>query len=879
MPTSAEIRQRFLDYFRSREHLILPSSGLAPKDDPTLLFTNAGMVQFKQVFLGREKPAGPRATTSQKCLRVGGKHNDLENVGRTARHHTFFEMLGNFSFGDYFKRDAIRFAWDFLTRDLGLDPARLYATVYTDDDEAHGLWQEIAGLPTERIFRLGEKDNFWSMGDTGPCGPCSEILVDQGEAMACGPECGIGSCDCDRFLEIWNLVFMQFNRDEEGVMTPLPRPSIDTGMGLERIAAVCQGVRSNFETDLFTELFTEAERITGTAYGAGAETDTALRVAADHCRAMAFMIADGILPANDGRGYVLRRLIRRAFRFGRLLGMHEPFLHRICTAVVRQMGDVYPELREAEAFMGQVVAQEEARFSRTLDKGLTLLSEAMDGLEAEGSRVVPGDLAFTLYDTYGFPLDIVTDVAEGRGMLVDEPGFARRMEAQKKQSKEAWSGSGETGFDRFDGLLQLGVTSEFSGYEHLADSSGITGLTDDRGQVRAELREGEEGFLTTERTPFYGESGGQAGDTGLASTATGAARVTATFRASPGLTVHQVQVSRGTLTLGQEAELTVHEGERTATARNHTCTHLLHAALRRVLGEHVKQAGSQVTPTRLRFDFTHIAPMTGAERDAVEEEVNRVILADMSVQTEVLPYAEATARGAIALFGEKYGDAVRVVSVPGESTELCGGTHLGHTSQAGSFALLSETGVAAGVRRIEAVTGRDALSLWKERRAMLEAVAGSLRVPEAHVEAKVAEMQEQIRRLTREKRVLEEKLLSGGSGDFASQAEDVGGVPVVCGVADVTDVAGLRTVMDDVRSRMNRGIACLALRDEAKASLILWVSKDLHDRFTAPGLIKEIAGEIGGSGGGRPDLAQAGGGRPEGIEAAFTALRTAVARG
>jgi alanyl-tRNA synthetase len=879
MITAAEIRSRFLQFFERNGHTIVRSSPLVPKDDPTLLFTNAGMVQFKKVFLGQERRDYTRATTSQKCLRVGGKHNDLENVGRTARHHTFFEMLGNFSFGDYFKEEAIRLAWEFLTVELGLPRERLYATVFRDDDEAAALWKKVADLPAERIYRLGEKDNFWSMGDTGPCGPCSEILVDQGSHMSCGPECGIGKCECDRYLEIWNLVFMQFNRDEAGEMTPLPRPSIDTGMGLERVSAVCQGVYSNFESDLFMPLLGAMQDLANVRYGTNEDKDTALRVIADHGRSVAFMIADGILPSNEGRGYVLRRLIRRAYRFGRMLGMNEPFLHKICAKVVEEMGQTFPELMAGAEFMGRVVAQEEVRFSQTLDKGLVILSEELERLAGAGIRQVPGEVAFKLYDTFGFPLDIVNDIAEKQSFTVDEAGFRTFMAEQKKLSKDAWSGSGEKDVaGKFGPLLEVGAESRFIGYSSLEGRSQVIVVLDGQGRQAAGLGKGQNGYVVTTETPFYGESGGQVGDQGRIETETGTAVVTSTLKPGPKLTVHQVEVGRGEILPGQKATLVVEEGTRIATARNHTSTHLLHAALRKILGNHVKQAGSQVSEKRLRFDFTHIAQLSAEELQAVEGEVNRAILADLPVGTEELEYQEAVDRGAMALFGEKYEDRVRMVQVPGVSTELCGGTHLERTSQAGTFVILSESGVAAGVRRIEATTGWEALDYLRERRAMVREMAAQLRTPERELPRKVQELMEQIKTLGREKKALEDKLVSSGGQDSLSQAESIAGIKVLCTRAEVTDVRALRNMMDDLRSRVDSGILCLAAQEGPKVTLLLFVSKDLHDRFTAPDLVKEIAEEIGGSGGGRADLAQAGGGNPEGIDRAFSRLKEVVAR-
>ncbi len=878
MLTAAEIRQRFLEYFAARDHTIVASAPLVPREDPSLLFTNAGMVQFKRVFLGQDKRPYSRAVSSQKCLRVGGKHNDLENVGRTARHHTFFEMLGNFSFGDYFKEEAIRLAWGFLTENLGLPKEKLYATVYTDDDEAMELWKQVAGLPGERIYRLGEKDNFWSMGDTGPCGPCSEILIDQGSHMACGEECRIGVCDCDRFLEVWNLVFMQYDRTADGVMTPLPRPSIDTGMGLERITAVCQGVFSNFDSDLFLGLITATAQKAGVSYGSDEETDTALRVIADHARAVAFMVADGMNPSNEGRGYVLRRLIRRAFRFGRLIGLREPFLHQVCLQVSNEMGDVYPELTTSADFMVRMVRQEEERFSETLDKGLEILAQELQSLEAAGRRTVPGDLAFKLYDTYGFPLDIVNDVAEKQGFTVDEEAYSERMATQKQRSREAWSGSGEIDLgSRFATLLTRGVSSTFVGYDALSATSDIVAMLDAGGESVPECGVDNDAFVVTAQTPFYGESGGQVGDRGRLVTPSGAARVTETLKPSSELTVHRVTVTQGAVAVGEQAELTVDEGLRVSTARNHTCTHLLHAALRRVLGDHVNQAGSLVGPDRLRFDFTHITGLSHEERQAVEDEVNRAILADIELTSRSMPMEQAVAEGAVALFGEKYAEEVRVVSVPGVSKELCGGTHLRATGQAGSFCILTESAVAAGVRRIEAATGWQALEFFRGQRQELARTAALLKAQPGELSDRVSELQTQLRQLSKENQALENRLSSSHGRDLMQEAEEIKGVTVLAARVGAPNVKALRDLMDGLRSRLDSGVILLAGQQEDKVMLILWVSKDLHGHFTAPSLIKEVAAEVGGSGGGRPDLAQAGGSDPAGVDKALGRLKELVA--
>lgn len=873
MISAGEIRTRFLEYFKAHGHSVQPSSSLIPQDDPTLLFTNAGMVQFKKIFQGQERREYSRATTSQKCLRVGGKHNDLENVGRTARHHTFFEMLGNFSFGDYFKEDAIRFAWNFVTTELGLDKDRLYVSIFREDDEAGELWQKVAGVPAERIFRLGEKDNFWAMGDTGPCGPCSEIYVDQGADMACGPNCGIGQCDCDRFLEIWNLVFMQFNRAEDGTMTPLPKPSIDTGMGLERITAICQGKRSNFDTDLFQGLIQTMAKKAGVAYHDGEDSDTALRVIADHSRAIAFLLADGMLPSNEGRGYVLRRLIRRAYRFGKLLGFNEPFLYETTAQVVAEMGATFPELVEARDFMIRVVRQEEERFGETLDKGLRILEDEMAALAAAGTRTISGETAFKLYDTYGFPLDIVNDIAEKQGFGVDEPGFREHMAVQKKKSKKAWAGSGDKGLaGQFAALLGGGLESEFIGYDCLSATSRVVALLDAEGEPTERLTSGT-GFLVTRKTPFYGESGGQMGDTGRIQAPTGAASVVDTLKPATTLIVHKIEVMQGELLADQEVELIVEEGERVASARNHSCTHLLHAALRKVLGPHVKQSGSLVGPSRLRFDFTHIAALSAEELQRVEDEVNRAILADAPITTEIMAYDRAVSeKRAMALFGEKYAADVRVVEMAGESVELCGGTHLKSTGQAGSFCILSEAGIAAGVRRIEALTGWHALRHWQELREEVRGAAATLKAAPNEVVKKIAALQDQAKTLAKDLAALQAKVMCESGKSLACEAKAIGGMTVLAKRVEAPDMNALRNLMDDLRSKIASGIIALAAEIDGKAMLVLAVSKDLHGRFTAPALIKEVSGEIKGGGGGRPDLAQAGGSEPAGIDGALVRL-------
>ncbi|CAM2057059.1 alanine--tRNA ligase/DNA-binding transcriptional repressor [Desulfovibrionales bacterium] len=883
MLTTQDIRNQFLEYFRIRGHEVVASSSLVPREDPSLLFTNAGMVQFKKVFLGQVQPVYTRAASFQKCLRVGGKHNDLENVGRTTRHHTFFEMLGNFSFGDYFKAEAIDFAWQFLTRELALPKDQLYATIYRDDNEADVLWQKVAGMPTERIYRLGEKDNFWSTGDTGPCGPCSEIIFDQGEIMRCGPDCGIGSCDCDRFLEIWNLVFMQYDQTEPGRYESLPKPSIDTGMGLERITAICQGVHSNFDIDLFQEIIAHIADAAGIKYHTNVDSDTALRVIADHGRAIAFFITDGILPSNQGRGYVLRRLIRRAFCFGRLIGLMDPFLYKTTLEVADRMGSVFPELLNNRDFISRVVVEEEERFSQTLDKGLAVLEEELEVMINLGAQVVSGEFAFKLYDTYGFPIDIINDIAGKQGCRVDEAGYKACMYEQKKRARAAWKGSGDADFSsRFVVLLKEGVQSRFTGYEILKVQSRILRLLDVDGLLAERLCQGDTGWLVAEATPFYGKSGGQVGDVGQIVTLTGTAEVVDVLQLTTKLAVHKVIVKEGEIFFDQKASMAVAEASRLATARNHTATHLLHAALRRVLGIHTKQAGSLVGPDRLRFDFTHSTALTQKELETVEQAVNEISMADIIVGVSSMTYNAAMARGAMALFGERYIDEVRVVEISDISVELCGGTHLRATGQIGAFIIISENSVAARVRRIEAVTGWNALAVLNQQRQELAAIGQELKVQTG---GRPMELASRVAGLVREYKTLqkvlernEAKAASGIGSNLMGWEDAVAGIRFLTARVDAINIKALRNLMDDVRSKILSGVACLAAEAEGKAFLILYVSQDLHSRFTALTLVKEIATKVGGSGGGRPDLAQAGGTNPAGIDAAFVQLRELVSQ-
>jgi len=876
---AADIRKKFLEYFEKKNHTIVESSPMTPKDDPTLLFTNAGMVQFKKLFLGQEKRDYSRATTSQKCLRVGGKHNDLENVGRTARHHTFFEMLGNFSFGDYFKEDAIKFCWEFLTEELKLDKERLYITIYKDDDEAGELWKTVAGVPAERIFKLGEKDNFWSMGDTGPCGPCSEVHFDQGEHVGCGPDCGIGKCDCDRYLEIWNLVFMQYDQAEDGTRSDLPRPSIDTGMGLERIAAVCQGVASNYETDLFQSIIQYTADLAGVKYRENEEIDTALQVIADHSRAIAFLIPDQVLPSNEGRGYILRRLIRRAYRFGKLMGLEGSFLWKTASKVVEDMADHYPELKESEDFMIKVVKGEEEGFAKTLDKGLEMLEDELTELKKTGVAIVPGETTFKLYDTYGFPIDIVRDIAEKQDMDVDEPEFEALMQEQKTRSKAAWKGSGEKDVASiFQTLLEQDVTCEFSGYETMIEQSEIAYLLEMDGTVVDTLLEGSTGWLVAKTTPFYGESGGQLGDTGEIAASSGKAIVLDSVKPSQKLTAHKITVAEGDMKTGESCFLNVDRSQRLATMRNHTITHLLHAALQTVLGDHAKQAGSLVGPDRLRFDFMHIQSLTDEEIAQVEAIVNQNVLDAIPVERNVMSIEEAQSKGATALFGEKYGDTVSIIEVPGVSMEFCGGTHLDNTGIAGSFVITSEAGVAAGVRRIEAATGGNATQYLNDRRTAVAEAGAMLKAQPAELPGKVKALQQQVKDMAKEMKSLQAKLASGAGRDMLSELEEINGVKVLAVELEAPNMGVMLEQMDALRSKIDSGIICLvANHGDGKVSVALAVTKDLHDRFKAGDLIKPVAGEVGGGGGGRPDMARAGGSDASGIPNALAKIKELVA--
>ncbi len=870
--TGNEIRARFLKFFEDRGHVVVSSSGLIPQNDPTLMFTNAGMNQFKDCFLGMEDRGYYRAVSSQKCVRAGGKHNDLENVGRTARHHTFFEMLGNFSFGDYFKNVAIAYAWEFLTKDLGLDTNRLYVTVYTDDDEAADIWHGQEGVPRDRIYRFGEKDNFWAMGDTGPCGPCSEIFWDNGPGIGCGsPDCAVG-CDCDRYMEIWNNVFMQFNRTADGVLHPLPKPAVDTGMGLERITTVMQGVRSNYDTDLLQGIIRHIERHSGKKYGEDEKDSVSMRVIADHCRAVTFLICDGALPSNEGRGYVLRRIMRRAARHAKMLGVAEPLLCKMVDAVREMMGDAYPELAEREAYIRKVVLAEEERFNETLDRGLAILNDEVANLRANGQAVIPGETLFKLYDTFGFPVDLTEDIVRAEGFSVDEAGFEICMERQRAQGREHWKGSGMAGIaDVYKELHTRGLRTSFVGYGALTAYSPVCALLRDGVEIQSATA-GDQVDLVCESTPFYGESGGQAGDTGTISSGTAHLEVVATSRPFTDLVVHHAVVKEGSLKVHDAVNLTVAVDERRATARNHTATHLLQAALRRVLGDHVKQAGSLVDPDRFRFDFTHFSAMTCDELQQVEDLVNGWIMENAELSVREMGMQEAVDSGATALFDEKYGDTVRVVRVGEVSAELCGGTHVRAAGDIGLFKILSESGIAAGVRRIEGNTGFNALICLRRMEEDRRALADLLKADSNKLLDRVEKLVERQRELQREVEVLQGKLNALQSGDLLSQVQQVNGVALLAVQVQVPDIKALRDLADQLRDKLGSGIVVLGAELDGKANLLVTVTKDLTGRYRAGELVAALAPLVGGRGGGKPELAQAGGSQPEKLEEALAAM-------
>lgn len=855
-----EIRALFLDFFAKRGHKILPSSSLLPQNDPTLLFTNAGMVQFKEIFLGEETREYKRASTVQKCVRAGGKHNDLEIVGKTARHHTFFEMLGNFSFGDYFKEDAIGFAWEFLTSAIKLPKKSLWVTVFENDDEAHNLWKNKTGIPENRIVRLGHKHNFWQMGETGPCGPCSEIIIDQGPDFGCKrPECDI-ECDCGRYLELWNLVFMQFNRDEKGNLSPLPKPSIDTGMGLERITSVVQGVSSNFETDLIKPLINTTSEIAGKEYGKNLSDDISIRVIADHIRAISFLISDGILPSNEGRGYVLRRILRRALRHGNLLGIKKPFISRLAGVLIEMMKDAYPELAEAKELIIKLTLNEEERFSNTLNCGVKILNDLMTGLQEKNLKSIPGREVFKLYDTYGFPFDLTLEIASDKGFTIDTEGFTSAMEEQKRLAKESWSGTGEK---RIKPVYRQ-ITSEinpvqFIGYEAHSSKSKILKILKNDTPVDS-ISKDEECEIILDKTPFYGESGGQVGDAGKIIGNGSVFEVSDTQKPLPEIIVHRGKLITGTLRTGESVDTKISSSNRKQTQLNHTATHLLQAALREVLGDHVKQSGSLVEPRRLRFDFTHFSHLTADEIERIEIIVNEKIQENHKVEVTNMNFKDAISSGATAIFNEKYGDEVRVVKISDFSKELCGGSHIGATGDIGFFKITQERSIASGIRRVEAITGMAALEHIQKREKEIEEISGLLKAKPDDIIPKIKKLAETVKEYERQI----EKLRNEGTRDniseiISSNLKNLGEVKVVASLEKAESIDELRTLGDRLKDKLKSGIIVLGADIKGKASIIVIVSKDLTKSFHAGNIIKRIAKIVGGEGGGKNDFAQAGG--------------------
>ncbi|WP_269935038.1 alanine--tRNA ligase [Serratia liquefaciens] len=869
--STAEIRQAFLDFFHSKGHQVVASSSLVPNNDPTLLFTNAGMNQFKDVFLGLDKRAYSRATTSQRCVRAGGKHNDLENVGYTARHHTFFEMLGNFSFGDYFKHDAISFAWELLTGEnwFNLPKERLWVTVYETDDEAFDIWQKQIGVPAERIIRIGDNkgaafasDNFWQMGDTGPCGPCTEIFYDHGDHIWGGPP-GSPEEDGDRYIEIWNIVFMQFNRQSDGTMLPLPKPSVDTGMGLERIAAVLQHVNSNYEIDLFSTLIAAVAKVTGAV-----DLDNkSLRVIADHIRSCAFLVSDGITPSNEGRGYVLRRIIRRAVRHGNMLGAKDSFFYKLVAPLIEVMGPAADELKRQQSLVEQVLKTEEDQFARTLERGLTLLDEELANLQGD---TLDGETAFRLYDTYGFPVDLTADVCRERGLKVDEAGFELAMEAQRRRARES-SGFGAD----YNSMIRVDGASQFSGYDHEQQQSTVIALFRD-GQSVNEIHAGEEAVVVLDETPFYGESGGQVGDKGVLKAAGADFEVSDTQKYGQAIG-HQGKLVQGSLKVKDRVDAQIDTVRRNRIRLNHSATHLLHAALRQTLGEHVAQKGSLVNDKYLRFDFSHFEAMKPEQIRLVEDLVNQQIRRNLPVQTEVMALDDAKEKGAMALFGEKYDDNVRVLTMGDFSTELCGGTHASRTGDIGLFRILSESGTAAGIRRIEAVTGEGAIATLHQQNDLLQDVAHLVKGDNNNLTDKVRAVLDRTRALEKELQQLKDQQAAQESASLSSKAKMVNGVPLLVSQLDNVEPKMLRTMVDDLKNQLGSAIIVLATTADDKVSLIAGVTKDLTDRVKAGELIGNVAQQVGGKGGGRPDMAQAGGTDVSALPAALDSVEAWVA--
>ncbi|MDH3533310.1 MAG: alanine--tRNA ligase [Gammaproteobacteria bacterium] len=860
--TSNELRRAFLDYFAKHDHEMVASSPLVPRNDPTLLFTNAGMVQFKDVFLGTEKRKYKRAVSSQRCVRAGGKHNDLENVGYTSRHHTFFEMLGNFSFGDYFKREAIQYAWEFLTDTLGLPPERLWVTVFEDDDEAADVWLNEVKIDPQRFSRLGAKDNFWAMGDTGPCGPCSEIFFDHGGQVAGGPP-GSPDEDGDRYVEIWNLVFMQFDRSADGQLTSLPKPSVDTGMGLERIAAVMQGVHSNYQIDLFANLIGAI----ASTLNVSNDGSSSLNVIADHIRACSFLVVDGVLPGNEGRGYVLRRIIRRAIRHGKKLGAEGPFFHKLVAPLIKEMGDAYPELQKSQAHIEKVLAKEEQRFAETLDQGMDILEAAIADLKG---GEIPGDVVFKLYDTYGFPVDLTADIARERGLSVDQGGFEKAMAGQRDRARAA-SKFGAAGAD----AIQTDVVSAFAGYDGTETAGEVVALFND-GKAVDNLSVGDDGAVVLSATPFYAESGGQIGDTGMLTAGDHSFTVVDTQKSGKAI-VHYGSVQAGEINVGDKVDAHVDKERRQAIRLNHSATHLMHAALRTVLGDHVQQKGSLVAPDRLRFDFSHYDAVTPEQQQEIEDIVNDEIRRNVEADTQLMAYDDAVASGAMALFGEKYDDEVRVLNFGNFSIELCGGTHVDRSGDIGVFKITHEGGIASGVRRIEAVTGKGALQWLAARQKSLDSIAGLLRSQPDEASGKVKQLLKRNKALEKELAAAKQALVTGPGDDLADSVREVGGIKVLAARIDGADARTLRAAVDRYKDKLQSAIVVLGSVDDGVVRLAAGVTKDTVDRIRAGDLIKPVAEQVGGKGGGRADFAQAGGTDPEGLDEALGSVSAWVA--
>jgi alanyl-tRNA synthetase len=855
--SSSDIRQRFLDFFQQKGHDIVTSSPLVPANDPTLLFTNAGMVQFKELFLGQETRSYSRAATSQRCVRAGGKHNDLENVGYTARHHTFFEMLGNFSFGDYFKREAIQYAWEFLTVELALPADKLWITVYEDDDEAATLWIDEMGVDPNRVSRIGAKDNFWSMGDTGPCGPCSEIFYDHGPDVAGGPP-GTPEEDGDRYIEIWNLVFMQYDRTNDGTLNPLPTPSVDTGMGLERLAAILQGVHNNYDIDLFQHLIKSIQALSGNQD----PTHTSLRVIADHIRSCAFMITDGVQPSNEGRGYVLRRIIRRAIRHGHQLGLKDAFFYKLVKPLVEEMGSAFPELAKAQANVERALKQEEARFADTLDNGLKILDQVIASM---ADKEIPGETVFLLYDTYGFPIDLTADIARERHLTIDIAGFEREMEAQRTRARSA---------NQFSGGLSKQVTidgeTEFCGYDQHQNTSLISHILVDDQQVE-QLHAGQHGIVVLEQSAFYAESGGQAGDIGQVTSDSASFNVTDTHKQGKAF-AHIGLLENGSLRVGDTVTANIDQANRAATALNHSATHLLHAALQKVLGDHVTQKGSLVNAQRLRFDFSHFEPVTEHQLHTIERLVNQQIRLNHDVETELMDLEQAKTSGAMALFGEKYDAKVRVLSMSAFSIELCGGTHVNRTGDIGLLKITSEAGIASGVRRIEAVTGESALDYIDTKQSSLKAVAAVIKAKPDNVEEKTQQLVQHNRQLEKQLEALKSKLASSAGNDLASSATNIAGINVLASQLEGADTKSLRDTVDQLKNKLAPAAIILSAIDGDKITLIAGITKDTTDKLKAGDLVSHVASQVGGKGGGRPDMAQGGGNQPDQLEGALNSV-------